>query len=306
MDKLQADILLLIQSKNSMKQYYSMDQICNRLGITKERLLVELRKISDAGTPITVEDGEILRFNWPERIRTPYNMDMDKDHVRLALLGDTHMASKYTDLDSLDRAYDLIEKKQVDAVLHSGDLVDGIVSSPNYDIRQELIEPTYKGQVEYVIDRYPKYSGKTFIISGNHDDYWTRLTGKEPIKDVADKRDDMVYLGASKRVVLINGLRVNVLHGRFPKHSTEDIYTYIDDIPTRYKPDIVHAGHYHTGKHSIYDGVEVFRSGSFMKAKPREVEKGQRSDNSTYFVDVYYDDDGNVAEITHEKKTFRR
>lgn len=306
MDKLQGDILLLIQSKDNSGQYYSTNQICNKLGITKERYFFELRRICEAGIPLTIQGDDVVRFNWPQRTRTPYNMDMNKDHVRLALLGDTHMASKYTDLDSLNRAYDLIERKQVDAVIHSGDLVDGLVSSPHYDPRQELIEPTYKGQVEYTIDRYPKYSGKTFIISGNHDDYWTRLTGKEPIKDIADKRDDMVYLGPSRRVVLINGLKVNVLHGRFARGSSENIYTYIDGIPTRYKPDIVHSGHYHNGKHTKYDGVDVFRSGSFMHQKPREKERGQVTDNSTYFVDVYYDDDGNVAEITHEKKTFRK
>lgn len=299
MDKLQADILLLIQAKKSM------NYICNYLAITKERLLFELRKISDMGTPITVEDGEILRFDWPERNKTPYNMDMDKDHVRIAMLGDTHLSNMYEDLSSLNRAYDLIEKKNVDVVFHSGDLVDGLVSVPDY--YKELKEDTYQGQLEYAIDRYPKYSGKTLVVSGNHDDYWYRLTGKEIIKDISDKRSDIEYLGSSRRIVNINGLKVNVLHGKFVRENKiNNIYSYIDNMPSDRKPDIIHSGHYHTGKYTTHDGVEMFRNGSFMKQTPRDRAKGQRPDNTTYFVDVYYDDDGNVAEITHEEKRFGR
>ena len=299
MNKLQGDILYLIQCKKSI------NAICSELAITKDRLLSELRKISDGGTPIDVIDGEILTFKWPERVKTPYVMPLDKSHVKIALLGDTHLASKYDDLYSLNKAYDLADIKQVDAVFHSGDLVDGLVSVPDY--QKELKEDTYYGQLEYVIDRYPKYNGKTFAVSGNHDDYWYRLTGKEIIKDVADRRDDIEYLGSSRRIVEINGLRINVLHGKFVRENRiGDIYSYIDNIPDDKKPDIVHSGHYHTGDIIDYNGVKMFRSGSFMKETPRDIRKGHHRDNSTYFVDVYYDDDGNVAEITHEKKSFRK
>ena len=36
---------------------------------------------------------------------------------------------------------------------------------------RNLKETTYEGQLHYAIDKYPKYSGKTFAVSGNHDDY---------------------------------------------------------------------------------------------------------------------------------------
>lgn len=301
MTKLQERIIYVIQAYPK----YNIKQVCRELGINMETLLLNLREISDSGIQIDVVDGEILRFKWPERNKTVHNMSLGKDHVKLGLLGDTHLASKYDDLDSLNRAYDMIEDKGVDVVFHSGDLVDGIVSTPGYF--SELKEKTYTGQLEYAIDRYPKYSGKTLVVSGNHDDYWYRLTGKEIIKDVADKRDDIEYLGSSRRIINIDGLRVNVLHGKFKdSNPINNIYSYLDNIPTYKKPDIVHSGHYHTTKYQDYEGIEMFRSGAFMHQTPHDKKKNHNPEQSMYFVDVYYDDDGNVAEITHEEKTFRK
>lgn len=301
MTKLQERIIYVIQAYPK----YNIKQVCRELGINMETLLLNLREISDSGIQIDVVDGEIIRFKWPERNKTVHNMSLGKDHVKLGLLGDTHLASKYDDLDSLNRAYDMIEDKGVDVVFHSGDLVDGIVSTPGYF--SELKEKTYDGQLEYAIDRYPKYSGKTLVVSGNHDDYWYRLTGKEIIKDVADKRDDIEYLGSSRRIINIDGLRVNVLHGKFKdSNPINNIYSYLDNIPNYKKPDIVHSGHYHTTKYQDYEGIEMFRSGAFMHQTPHDKKKNHNPEQSMYFVDVYYDDDGNVAEITHEEKTFRK
>lgn len=301
MTKLQERIIYVIQAYPK----YNIKQVCRELGINMETLLLNLREISDNGIQIDVVDGEIVRFKWPERNKTIHNMPLDKDHVKLGLLGDTHLSSKYEDLDSLNKAYDMIEDKGVDVVFHSGDLVDGLVSVPGYF--SELKEKTYVEQLEYAIDRYPKYSGKTFVVSGNHDDYWYRLTGKEIIKDIADKRDDIEYLGSSRRIIDINGLKVNVLHGKFKdSNPINNIYSYLDNIPEDRRPDIVHSGHYHRSGYREYDGIEMFRSGAFVHQSPHDKTKNHMPEDAMYFVDVYYDDDGNVAEITHEKKTFRK
>lgn len=301
MNKLQERIIYVIQANPR----YNIRQVCSEVGIGIDELLVNLRLINEAGIPITVEDGEILKFKWPERNKTIRNMSLGKDHIKLGLLGDTHLASKYDDIDSLRRAYDIAEDKGVDVIFHSGDLTDGLVSTPGYF--RQLKEATYNGQVEYVLDKYPKYSGKTLVVSGNHDDYWYRLTGKEIIKDIADKRDDIEYLGSSRRIIDIDGLRVNVLHGKFKdSNPINNIYSYLDNIPKNRKPDIVHSGHYHTGKHEEYDGIEMFRSGAFMHQTPNDKRKSHTPEDAMYFVDVYFDDNGNVDKIDSEKKTFKR
>lgn len=292
-------IYLIIQNKTS-------SQICKELNISREEFLMGLRAISESGTHINVDkNGEVLSFGFPKRQKTTYDMPLNKEHIRLALLGDTHLGSKYDDVDSLRRAYDVFEDKKVDVVFHSGDVTDGIVS--NGDYFKELKETTYDGQLRYAIDRYPKYSGKTFAVSGNHDDYWHMITGREIIKDISEERDDIVYLGSSRRFININGLKINVLHGKFSrKNPINNIYEYVNNLPEDRKPNIIHSGHYHNGEYVLYDGVKMFRNGAYMKTSPHDIAQGLTSDNATYMVDVYFDDNGNVAEVKHMKHTFRR
>ena len=49
--------------------------------------------------------------------------------------------------------------------MHSGDFTDGRSNRPEQVY--ELKEPSYEGQVEYCVDKYPTFSGKTYVIQGN-------------------------------------------------------------------------------------------------------------------------------------------
>ena len=152
MTKLQERIIYVIQANPK----YNIKQVCKELGISMETLLINLRQISDSGIKIDVVDGEILRFKWPERNKTIYNMPLDKDHIKLGLLGDTHLASKYDDVESLNRAYDMAEKKQVPLRL-SEKLYDAIASWAEDDFR------SVNGQIEYLLTecvRQRKKNGK--------------------------------------------------------------------------------------------------------------------------------------------------
>lgn len=299
MEKLCERIIYLIQCKKTT------NEICRELRIKKEELFDALMYIRESGTEIKVSKGEIVTYRFPKRDKTICNMPINKDHVKLGLVGDSHLGSKYDDVDSLKRAYDFFEDEQVDLVFHSGDFTDGMVSTGDYF--KELKETTYDGQLYYAIDKYPKYSGKTFAVSGNHDDYWHVLTGKEIIRDISDFRDDIVYLGSSRRFININGLKINVLHGKFSKNNPiNNIYEYVSNIPCDRTPHIVHSGHYHTGNYILYSGVKMYRTGAFMKPNPHDAKFGLTNDNTIFFVDVYFDDYGNVAEINHKQKVIKR
>lgn len=43
-----------------------------------------------------------------------------------------------------------------------------------------------------------------------------------------------------------------------------------------------------------------------MRQSPYENKKTRIPEESMYFVNVYFDDNGNVAEITHKKESFRK
>ena len=59
----------------------------------------------------------------------------------------------------------------------------------------ELKEHSFEGQVEYCVDKYPKFNGTTYAIGGNHDGWHYKRSGSDVVKAIAKDRDDIVYLG---------------------------------------------------------------------------------------------------------------
>lgn len=293
-------IIFLIQCKKNS------NQICNELNISKKELLKGLKLIRESGTPLQfTNNGNIITYGFPRRVKDSFDISLSKDYLKLLFLGDTHLGSVYDDVVSLMYAYDLAEEKGVDMVFHCGDFVDGIVSTPDYF--SELKETTYQGQLEYAIDKYPRYSGKTFVVSGNHDDYWHVLTGREIISDISDKRDDIIYLSSSRRFVNIDTLKLNILHGRFMKNNRiNDIYSYVNNMYYEKRPHIIHSGHYHTSEHALYKNVLMLRSGAFMKECPHNIKRGLKSDDGLYYVEVYFDDNGEVGKIYRKREVISK
>ena len=188
-------------------------------------------------------------------------------------------------------------------MFHSGDLTDGVLGILGFE--KYLKEDTYFGQVKYAIDKYPKYSGKTYAISGNHDDYWTMITGREIIEDISKERSDIVYLGR-RRIVNINGLKIQILHGDFDPITNSYLKTtrYLKSIENR--PHILHTGHKHISNYDVFNGTHMVRAGAIMQRTPILEIKGMKNEKSMYFADITLDNNGNPVEYNFEKQSFSK
>jgi len=290
-------IRCLIQRK------YTFSDISKELDLSRDELLYILECMNEYGIPTVLKDGEIVKHDKTKVIDTPFNIECDKSHIKIGFLGDTHLASLYDDVISLTQTYDIAEDKQVDFIFHAGDLTDGVLGIPNFE--RHLKEDTYYGQVKYVIDRYPRYSGKTYAISGNHDDYWTMLTGREIIEDISDERSDIVYLGR-RRKININGLKIQILHGDFDPitNSWFKAPIYLKSIDER--PHILHSGHKHISTYSIFDSTHIVRSATIMNRTPRLKANDLKNEKSMFFADITLDNDGNPIEYNFEKQSFSK
>ena len=88
--------------------------------------------------------------------------------IRFGIVSDTHLGSLYERLDELHTFYSICKKKEIEVVLHAGDIIDG--NGKMY--RGHLNEiHTYgaERQVKWVEKNYPKIKGiTTYFITGNH------------------------------------------------------------------------------------------------------------------------------------------
>ena len=155
-----------------------------------------------------------MKLNALRRMKTPkkqedvYELPNNLEHLKLLLISDTHLASKYDRLDILRYLYAKADELGVKHVLHSGDFTDGRSNRPEHIY--ELREVSYEGQVDYCVDKYPTFDGKTYAISGNHDDWWYKSAGSEIVKAIAKQRDDIIYLGPDVADLKIGGLKIRL------------------------------------------------------------------------------------------------
>src|SRR5574344_2185241 len=116
------------------------------------------------GMLIDIIDGKIMKIQ-PPKENDVYEIKNSKDHLKLLMISDTHLCSKYDRLDILRYLYNEADRRGVKHSLHYGDFTDGRSNRPEHIY--ELKEPSYEGQIEYCVDNYPHFDGKTYVISGN-------------------------------------------------------------------------------------------------------------------------------------------
>lgn len=150
------------------KKNKSFLDICQSLGLKDYEVAGLISLMTQEGYNIEFSNGEVLVLKSPRKRQDVYEVPYNLEHLRLLLISDTHLCSKYDRLDILRYLYDKAERDGVKHVLHSGDFTDGRSNRPEQVY--ELREPSYEGQVQYCVEKYPKFSGKTYVIQGNHDD----------------------------------------------------------------------------------------------------------------------------------------
>lgn len=263
--------------------------------------LVELLK--KQGYMFDILDGKIAKIK-PIKENDIYEIPNNLDHLKLLMISDTHLASKYDRLDILRYLYAKAEDNGTNYVLHSGDLTDGLSGRPQQVY--ELKECSYTGQRDYVIDKYPKSNVPTYLISGNHDLWWVRQCGADICGDIANHRDDITYLGSDCEDLKIGKLKIRMYHGSGGGAYAKSykLQKYLDSIPMEERPHILQTGHIHQAFFMKQGNTHCFQTSCLQDMTPYERSKGLSNDKSVWWVDIDMDDRGNPVKIKQELETF--
>lgn len=286
------------------KKGRSFKEICEQLGLKDYEIVGLVTLMSREGYNIDFIDGEIVLRKVPKRNQDTYEIPYNLEHLKLLLISDTHLCSKYDRLDILRYLYDKAEDKGVKHILHSGDFTDGRSTRPEHIY--ELKEPSYAGQVEYCVEKYPKFSGNTYAIQGNHDDWWYKSTGSEILKSIAKDRDDIKYLGADSADLKIGKLKIRLFHGvgGLAYAKSYKLQKYLDATPLEDRPDILQTGHIHQSFYMKQDNTHCFQTSCLEDQTPYCRSLGLSNDKSCWWLDIDFDDKGNIYSITPELENF--
>ena len=125
---------------------YSTREIAEMTNLTFQEVIVLLKRVE--------KDISI-----PDRISYAYITD-----PKILIVSDTHIGSKFENMDYIREAYKYAQEHDIHTVLHGGDLIQSTVKN----VKREYIDE--QAQIEHVIEDYP-YSDtiQTLILLGNHD-----------------------------------------------------------------------------------------------------------------------------------------
>ena len=265
--------------------------------------LVEMLK--KKGYLFDIVEGQIIKVK-PIKETDIYKIPNNLDHLKLLMISDTHLASKYDRIDILRYLYEKAEDNGTNYVLHSGDLTDGLSDRPEQIY--SLKEASYVGQRDYVIDKYPQTNIQTYLISGNHDLWWFKKCGADICKDIANQRDDIIYLGSDCEDLHIGKLKIRLFHGKggMSYAKSYKLQKYLDGIPMEERPHILQTGHIHQAFYMKQGKTHCFQTSCLQDLTPYERSCGFNNDKSCWWVDVYMDNKGNPIKITQELETFNK
>ena len=287
-----------------IKKQKSFIEICNELQLKDYEVIGLIGLMKQDGELIDYVNGELVRLKTPPEINDIYQVEASSSHIPLLLISDTHLCSKYDRLDILRYLYAKADERGVKHILHSGDFTDGRSNRPEHIY--ELREPSYEGQVDYCVEKYPTFDGKTYVISGNHDDWWYKSTGSEIVKAIANRRDDIVYLGSDVADMKIGKLKVRLFHGKGGNAYAKSykVQKYLDSIPLEERPHILQTGHIHQSFYMKQDDTHCFQTSCLEDLTPFARSMGFANDKSVWWVDVEMNDRGQIQNITQELETF--
>ena len=287
-----------------LKKKKGFVDICKELQLKDYEVIGLVNLMKQDGELIDYVNGELVRLKTPPKTNDIYQVSTNSTHIPLLLISDTHLCSKYDRLDILRYLYDKAEDRGIKYILHSGDFTDGRSNRPEHIY--ELKETSYEGQVDYCVDKYPTFSGKTYVISGNHDDWWYKSTGSEIVKAIAKRRDDIVYLGSDVADLKIGKLKIRLFHGKGGNAYAKSykVQKYLDSIPLEERPHILQTGHVHQSFYMKQDDTHCFQTSCLEDLTPFARSMGLANDKSVWWVDVNIDDRGKIESINQELETF--
>ena len=291
--------------KYLIKKKRSLSQICEELELNDYEVIGLVKLLNEDGFLADYVDGEIVRLKTPPKVNDVYEVPANSSNLKLCLISDTHLCSKYDRLDILNYIYEKAYKNDNKMILHSGDFTDGRSNRPEHIY--ELKEHSYEGQVDYCVEKYPKQYGiDTYVIGGNHDAWWYKSTGSEIVKSIARQRDDIIYLGQDYADLKLGKIKVRLFHGKGGSAYAKSykIQKYLDSIPQDEMPQILQTGHIHQSFYMKEDNTHCFQTSCLEDLTPYARSQGFAGDKSCWWLDIESDNKGNIQNIEMELESF--
>ena len=230
----------------------------------------------------------------PEQTRVIDTSSFKGQAVKIGVVSDTHLGSKWQQLTLLRKFYRFAEDEGVDFFVHCGDFVDGSTRMHRDAVYNNFVHG-FDAQRDYAIDVYPQTKLTTYVIAGNHDYSFMNGDGGDIVSAICKERPELSYLGQIGAYLSIGPVSM-YLHHPFDagaKTLSWKLQCWIEQVAPERKPHLVLKGNYHKAVHlPAYRNVEGFLVPSFQAQTPFEKGKSIHSTVGGLILNLTYGDEG--------------
>ena len=166
----------------------------------------------------------------------------DYNEFSFVAIADVRLGSKSQQLGILNDIYKKATELDIKNVIVCGNISAGL--KPITDTESNFIDDT-QAQIDYIVKNYPRYKGiTTYFISGRLDDKHLSQNQVNIGPRIAQRREDMIYLGEDVCDITIDRTKMQVMNSRLNKTYTTSYRTQqtIDAYRSEDKPDILLYG----------------------------------------------------------------
>lgn len=229
------------------------DKLINQIS---NRYSIEELKIIAKGSPIKPQIEKPL-------------INFSGDHIKIGVMGDTHLGSKYTFERDIYSAFEHFKKEGVDLVCHTGDVTEGLSHRPGH--MYELDYLGYDQQKEFAIKVLEQCPAPIYMIDGNHDRWYIKSNGAIIVKDICDALPNATYLGHDEGdIMLKNNISLRLWHGEDGSSyaTSYRIQKVVESLTGGDKPNILLLGHVHKFAYIFERHIHCVSTGCMQTQTP--------------------------------------
>jgi predicted phosphodiesterase len=299
---------------NLLKNGMTLDEVKQLLNMSEVEVMGTIELCNIYGYQIDFvahpTKGYVIKKLNNKKINKDIKPNMDElNHIKLCIVSDTHLGNIHQQLHLLNNVYEEAYKREIDTVLHCGDLVDGDYLSIRKEQGRQCFLFGFDQQCGYVVDMYPKIKGiTTNFILGSHDETHYK-NGQATVNNwISRCRDDMIYLGQDSAAININGVKIFMDH---PGGGSAQALSYkpqkrIETLESDFKPKILLIGHYHKSYSFVYRNVRGIQVPCLCGKTQFQQKQGLSNVVGAYFLNIYSDNKGNIQYFEPEEILFRQ
>lgn len=261
----------------------------------------DLEKLLDKHNLTEAELKNILKSgSSPNKAVRTYKHYYGPNHTRFLLCGDSHIGHKDFDKKLWSRMIDVARKENVEAIYHTGDVIEGMSGRDGHIYELDKIGGS--AQCDYAADLMNLTDKPIYFITGNHDGWMMKKNnaGFDVGKYLDDKVNHAEFLGPDEAdIKLAPNVTMKLIH---PGDGTAYALSYkpqkrIESFDGGKKPNIMAEGHYHKLLNFFYRNVHSFDTGTFCGQTPFMRSKNIAANKGFWVVDVKHGKKG-IDEIT--------